>query len=88
MTLGININKNKNPPFGPHFKFFSKTVSYQVNLTLQHSHLEVLLLSRFWSERRIHFFFDTEPQGYKFSCCDGCGLGIFSFIQIAFGHAV
>ena len=35
------------PPF-----LFSKTVSYEVNLTTQHSHLEVLLLSKFWSERR------------------------------------
>ena len=39
------------PPFRPHFVKFPKPVSYEVNLTSQHSHLEVLLLSKFWSER-------------------------------------
>ena len=39
------------PPFRPHFIKFSKTVFYEVNLTSQQSHLEVLLLSKFWSER-------------------------------------
>ena len=34
-----------------HFIKISKTVSYEVNLTSQHSHLEVLLLSKFGSER-------------------------------------
>ena len=36
--------------FRPHFLEFSKTVSYEVNLTSQHSHLEVLLLNKFGSE--------------------------------------
>ena len=39
------------PPFRSHFIQFSKTVFYKVNLTSQHSHLEVLLLSKFGSER-------------------------------------
>ena len=34
------------PSFRPHFIKFSKTVSYEVNLPSQHSHLEVLLLSK------------------------------------------
>ena len=39
-------------PFRPYFIKFSKIVSYEVNLTTQqHSHLEVLLLSKFGSER-------------------------------------
>ena len=38
------------PPFRPHFIKSSKTVSYEVNLSLQCSHLEVLLLNNFWSE--------------------------------------
>ena len=38
------------PPNRPHIINFSKTVSFEVNLTLQHSHLEVLLLTKFWSE--------------------------------------
>jgi hypothetical protein len=42
----------KIPTFRLHFKFFSKTVSYKVNLNSQRSHLEVLLLSKFWSERK------------------------------------
>ena len=36
--------------FGQHFTKFSKTVSYEVNIAAQSSHLEVLLLSKFWSE--------------------------------------
>ena len=36
--------------FGPHFIKFSKTVSYEVNLYSQPSHLEVLFLSKFSSE--------------------------------------
>ena len=40
------------PPFRPYFIKFSKTVFYEVNLTPQHSHLEVLLLSKFCSDRR------------------------------------
>ena len=38
-------------PFRPHFINFSKTVSYEVNLASQCSHLKVLLWSKFWSER-------------------------------------
>ena len=40
------------PPFRPHFINFSKTVFYEVNLTSQRSHLEVLLLCKFGSERK------------------------------------
>ena len=39
------------PPFRPHFIKCSKTVSYDVNLTSQRTHLEVLFLSKFGSER-------------------------------------
>ena len=42
----------------------SKTVSYEVNLTLQHSHLEVLLLSKFWPERGISIDTDSGPLRY------------------------
>ena len=45
------ISINWNPPFRPHFINFSKTVFYEVNLLPQCSHLEVLLLSKFGSER-------------------------------------
>ena len=38
---------NWNPPFRPHFIKVSKAV----NLTSQHSHLEVLIVSKFGSER-------------------------------------
>ena len=38
-------------PFRPHYLKLSETVSFQVNLTSQYSHLEVLLLNKFWSER-------------------------------------
>ena len=39
------------PPFRPHFINFSKTVFYEVNLVSQCSYLEVLLLSKFGSDR-------------------------------------
>ena len=42
----------KIPPFGPYFMKFSKTVFYELNLALQSSHLEALVLSKFWSEKR------------------------------------
>ena len=38
-------------PFRPHFINFLKTVSYEVNLASQCSHLRVLLWSKFLSER-------------------------------------
>ena len=41
----------KIPPFRPHFIKFPKSVFYEVNLVSQCSHLEVLLLSKFGSER-------------------------------------
>ena len=39
------------PSFRPHFIKILKTVFYEVNLTSQLSHLEVLLLSKFCSEK-------------------------------------
>ena len=53
----VNLNKSPEsvsieiPPFKPHFIKFSKTVSYEVNLVSHCSHLEILLLSKFGSER-------------------------------------
>ena len=38
------------PLFRLHFIEFSKTLSYEVNLASQCSHLELLLLSKFWSD--------------------------------------
>ena len=40
-------------PFRPHFIKFSKTVFYQVNLVSHCLHLEVLLVSKFGSEKGI-----------------------------------
>ena len=40
---GTEFASSEIPPFRPHFIKFSKTASYVVNLTSQHSHLEVLL---------------------------------------------
>jgi hypothetical protein len=58
------------PPFRPQFIKFSKTVFYEVNLVSQRSHLEVLLVSEFGSEREdfnwcsfwaswVHIYFDA-----------------------------
>jgi hypothetical protein len=49
--MTIIINKKGNPPFRSHFINFLKTVSYEVNVALQSSHLVVFLLSKFWSKR-------------------------------------
>ena len=45
----------KTHPVGLYFINFSKTVSYEVNLTSQPSHLEALLLSTLWTARGIFF---------------------------------
>ena len=45
-------------------------------------------LSKFWSERDDFNIVDNHTRGYKLSCCCIFGLGFFSFIQIAFGHAL
>ena len=39
---------------------FSKTVFYEVILTSQPSHLEALLLCKFWTERVILIFVDND----------------------------
>ena len=49
-----NLNKSKKVlrnTFRYHFVKFSKTVLYEVNLVSQCSHLQLLLLSKFGSER-------------------------------------
>ena len=61
--------------FGHHLEIFSKTVFYEVNFALLCSHLQVLLISKFSSERVILFFVDR--QGNKVSCCGRFGLDFF-----------
>ena len=61
--------------------FFSKKGSNEVNLTSQCSHLEVLLVSRFWSERGDFNFVDNDPKDYELSCC-GSLVQIAAFGQI------
>ena len=48
-TTALKLPPYKTPPFGPHFRNFAETVSYEVNLASQSSYLEALLLSKFWS---------------------------------------
>ena len=52
------------PPFRTHFKKISKTVSYAVNFVSQCSHLEVLLLIKFGSERGISIDADFGTPRY------------------------
>ena len=52
-----NLHQLKSPLSNP----TSKTVSYEVNLTLQHSHLEVLLLSKFGLKGGISIDADSGP---------------------------
>ena len=59
---------NWNPPFQPSPHKISKNCFFEVNLTSQHSHLEVPLLSTFWSER-ISIDADSEPSIWCSSTC-------------------
>ena len=43
------------PPFRPHYKFFPKTVSYEVNLASKCSPLEVILLNKSTSKHECCF---------------------------------
>ena len=79
------ISINWYPPFRPHFIKLSKTVFYEVNLTSQHSHLEVLLQSKFWSERGDT---DSWPLMYVLWCCGSICHQLFNSIQIGCGHTV
>ena len=38
----------------------------------------------YYHSTKAYEFGDQYQQGYKLTRCDGCGLGIFSFIQITF----
>ena len=38
--------------------------------------------------REVWIFVDNRPKDFQLSCCSSFGLIFFSFIQIAFGHAV
>ena len=75
-------------PFRPYFIIFSKTVFYEVNLVSQCLHLEVLLLSKFGSERGISIDADSGPLGYVLWCCGSRSQDFFTFIQISSGHTV
>ena len=50
-NLGDNYQQKSDLTFEPHFIIYLKTVFYEVNLVFQCSHLEVLLSSKFGSER-------------------------------------
>ena len=86
------MTQNRNwiaiPTFGSRFTNFSKSVSYEVNITSQHSHLEVLLLSKFWSERGISIDTDSGPLRYVLWCCGSICHQLFTFIQIGCDHIV
>ena len=79
LSYGSLSTKIKIPRCGPRFINFPKTVPCEVNLALQCSHLEVLLLSKFGSRWRILIFVDDGPKGYKLSCCGSFGLVFFQF---------
>ena len=52
------------------------------------SHLEVLLLSKFGSERGTSFDGDSGPLWYVLWCCGGICHQPDAFIQIGSGHTV
>ena len=76
------------PPFRPHFINLSKTAFYEVNFVSQFSHLEVLLLSKFGSERGILIVENSGPLGHALWCCGSKSQDFFTFIQIVSGHTV
>ena len=71
-------NINWNPPF--------QTVTYEVNLTSRHSHLEVFLLNKLGSERGIPIDADSGPHKYVVWCCGRICHQPFTFIQIGSDH--
>ena len=75
------------PPFRPHFINFSKKFSYKINLVLQCSHLEVLLLIQIlaWKGgfQLLHIL--SLLGKYVFWYCGSTYLSIF---QIGSGHTV
>ena len=50
------------PPFRTSLHKITKPVSYEVKFALQCSHLELLLLSKFWSEKGILIFWIMIPK--------------------------
>ena len=71
----VNEKKDKNIPFGTHFINFLKTISYEVNLTSQCSHLELLLISKVLGlEGGIFNDADSGPRRYVLSCCSSICL--------------
>ena len=62
--------------------------SLEVNLVSQCSNLEVLLLSKFGSERGISIDGDSGPPGYVLWCYGSRIREEFTFIQICYGHTV
>ena len=64
LSYGILPTKIKIPCFGSRFINFQKTVSCEVNLALQCSNLEVLLLSKFGSRWVILISIDDDPNAF------------------------
>ena len=75
------------PPFRSHFIKLSKTVFYEVNLVSQCSHLKVLLLSKFGSERG-DFNWCRVWSSYVSTLMLWWYLSPTTLIQIGSGHIV
>ena len=78
LPYGSLSTKIKIPRFGPRFIIFPKTVSCEVNLALQCSHL----LSKFWFEMRdfnFQFSLMMIPMGISFHAVVVLVLGFFQF---------
>ena len=76
-----------NPSFQTSLHKIFKNCFY-VNLTSQHSHFEVLLLSKFWSERGISIDTDSGTLRYVLWCCGSICHQLFILIQIHSKHTV
>ena len=92
-TLKISTNMSYNYKFlSGCFTINIKTVQNclnEVNLTSQHSHLKVLLLSKIWSEReKFSIDANSGPLRYVLWCCGSICHQPFTFIQIYSGHTV
>ena len=83
------ISINLSPPFQSSLhKIFKNWFMKYINLVSQCSYLEVLLLSKFDSERGDFNWSDSGPLGYVRWCCGGICHQPDTFILIGSGHTV
>jgi len=84
LSTYLRGQKSSSIEIPPHFIKFSIAVFYDINLTSQHSHLEV----NFGLRGGILIDTDSGPLRYVLWCCGSICHQLFTFIQIGCSHNV